>query len=150
MFTLLWFVSIPIILLTSKFDGSRSLCSEAFSTMAKAELVYLREQNAQLQSQIQSLSANMADTMEGDGSGMPDDSAKLVSRKLAQQHKVREFHGHHDKEDVVVRAVGHYKFQDGATVGHWCFGLHVQQAAMNILFWRSLVWHWEKTHSPQR
>ena len=67
--------------------------------MAKAEIVYFREQNAQLQSQIQSLSANMADTMEGDGSGMLDDRAKLVSRELAQQHKVREFHGHHDKED---------------------------------------------------
>ena len=72
--------------------------------MAKAELVYLREQNAQLQSQIQSLSANMADTMEGEGSGMLDDSAKLVSRELAQQHKVREFHGHHDKEDFVKSA----------------------------------------------
>ena len=72
--------------------------------MAKAELVYLREQNAQLQSQIQSLSANMADTMEGDGRGLLDDSAKLVSRELAQQHKVREFHGHHDKEDFVKSA----------------------------------------------
>ena len=55
--------------------------------MAKAEIVYLREQNAQLQSQIQSLSANMADTMEGDGGGMLDD-----------------IHGHHDKEDFVKSA----------------------------------------------
>ena len=109
--------------------------------MAKAELVYLREQNAQLQSQIQSLSANMADTMEGDGSGFLDYSAKFVSREFAQRRKVGQLYGYHDKEDFVKSA--HYKIQGGATVCHLCFGLHVQRAAMNILFWRSLVWHWE-------
>ena len=46
----------------------------------------------------------MADTMEGDGSCFLDYSAKLVSREFAQQHKVREFHGHQDKEDFVKSA----------------------------------------------
>ena len=42
--------------------------------------------------------------MEGDGSGMFNDSAKLESRELPQQHKVREFDGHHDNEDFVKSA----------------------------------------------
>ena len=101
----------------------------------------LRPFDQWLQSQIQSLSANMVDTMEGDGSGMFNDSAKLESRELAQQHKVREFDGHHDNEDFVKSA--QLDITTSKMVPQWVTGVLV------ILFWRSFVWHWEK-HTPQR